>query len=68
MEGLSADKLRVLLLPYNEVKGALMPDYKAIEVLTTLKDTTMGSWKMAQIMYTFPGAHKVSAVVSERTK
>ena len=59
MDGLSADKMRVLLMPYTQKGEFYRPDMKSIIVLTTLKDSTMGAWKSASIQYTFPGPHKV---------
>ena len=64
MDGLSADKLRVLLLPFTKRGSEYKPDFKGILVLSTLKDTTMGNWKSAQILYTYPGPHKVRVLIA----
>ena len=84
MDGLSADKLRVLLHPVKESenkdekemedggeendneksvemvsKEVFELEFKDNKVLATLKDGTMGLWKSAQVMYSYPLPHKV---------
>ena len=108
MDGLSADKLRVLLYPYDENEDAgddadafgaedfdvadvdesgeasggdnlkdiiLGPkrgntgtgsgsggsgmDFRESVVLASLHDSTRGEWKGAQVLYSYPGTHKV---------
>lgn len=98
MNGLSADKLRLLLQPYEESeidpetddqtaetgdnpfaldfnksnrKGSSSSkdqdgkdkfDFRDNMVLATLKDSTRGEWKSAQVMYSFPSSHKVEKI------
>ena len=99
MNGLSADKLRLLLQPYEpseshpeteeqrdedgdnpfaldfnksnrqgssqtkDKDGKDKFDFRDNMVLATLKDSTRGDWKSAQVMYSFPSTHKVCSIL-----
>jgi len=86
MDGLSADKMKVLLHPHDD--NSLMKEeeahhsddklmindntrvesnhpstdflsFKDSIVLSTMQDSTRGKWKRAQVMYSYPAAHKI---------
>ena len=68
ISGLSADRLRVLLHPVNldeveeeeEPEGRDKPlNFNNDVVLATLIDNTLGTWKEAQVLYTYPEEHTV---------
>jgi len=53
INGLSADKLRVLLHPADlDRDPSLTPNFSQDVVLATLMDDTMGDWMTAHVMYT----------------
>ena len=59
ISGLSADRLRVLLHPVDLDTDPDTPNFSSDVVLATLIDDTMGVWKDAQVMYTYPEEHTV---------
>ena len=59
ISGLSADRLRVLLHPIDQGDDQDTPDFSNDVVLATLVDDTMGEWRDAQVMYSYPEEHTV---------
>jgi len=57
ISGLSADRLRVLLHPVSLDTDPDTPSFSNDVVLATLIDDTMGEWRDAQVMYTYPEEH-----------
>ena len=58
LEGLSADRLRVLLHPVEHlVEDFGVTSFDNDVVLATLMDSTRGEWKVAQVLYTYPTQH-----------
>ena len=59
ISGLSADRLRILLHPVNLDQDPEAPNFNNDVVLATLIDDTLGEWKAAQVLYTYPEEHTV---------
>ena len=62
ISGLSADRLRVLLHPVHLDEDPEAPNFNNDVVLATLIDDTLGNWKYAQVLYTYPEDHTVIVI------
>ena len=68
ISGLSADRLRVLLHPVSLDTDPDTPSFSNDVVLATLIDDTMGEWRDAQVMYTFPEEHTVRQIHTSQSR